>query len=139
MRGQQSTVTFPGGSFLTVGGGERFNIDFHLLGNPTWPPPFTNMDNAVTHFGNYGEPTVQVFGQKSSTIFTETKYFGLGGVPYGIDYKIPNKASFEYYENGVLIRNAPFPIFSFPGCGGMIISSNEGRYGGNGFAIVWWN
>lgn len=137
--GQRSTVTFPGGAFLTVGGGDKYNLDFNFLGTPTTPEPTTNIDNAITHNGNYGEPTVQVFGQKSSTIFTETKYFGIGGIPYGIDYKIPSKASFEYYENGVLIRSAPFPPFSYPACGGMIISSNAGRYGGNGFAIVWWN
>lgn len=143
--GTSTKVTFPDGTYLEAYGG---NIP---SGNPVsdgWIgfPDHGYVAGLANYYlmpGNMGARTVRVFGQKSSTIYTEQVFYGAGGAPVGLLAPNPVQGSSYYYENGIPMysRAARLPYVSNPyySAGGSADTDDYGLPGGNGYALIWWN
>ncbi len=143
--GSSSKVTFPDGSYLEAYGGVISSLNAVTdgwIGFPTTGNAYL-LDNYLLIPGNMGERTSRVFGQKSSTVYTEQVRYGMGGMPPGLLFNIPNTGSSYYYENGssVFSRSARLPYIANPyyATGGSADYDNSGQPGGSGLVLIWWN
>ncbi len=126
---------------ISGGSDNFFSENINFPGAPFGSSSISTFPNTVYLFGNFGSDTYSIFGQKSSTIFTEQKYLGVGGMPVGHERQSRLFSSYVYYENNVII-NQTYTASSFnsvPGCGGGVYGSTTGMRGGNAFAIISWN
>lgn len=143
--GSSTKVTFPDGSYLEAYGG--YAPDGNPVTNGWIGYPSTGNVYGLTNYylmpGNMGSRTVRIFGQKSSTIYTEQVFYGSGGAPVGLLGAEPVPGSSYYYENGVATysRAARLPYIANPyySSGGNADFDDYGLPGGAGYALIWWN
>ncbi len=131
--GGNTTVTLPGGTLTALGA----NAITLSGGNEQYGVNNINPAGSMAAFympGNRGTTTRYDFGQKSSTIYTQTTYLASGGAPVGMLNTSINNGNTIYYENGVLIWAvlSPGPP-TLPGSGGCYYHNAAA-----GMVIFWW-
>lgn len=133
--GGQTTVNFSNGA-ITASGGEKSNLIYPgAVQSGT-----SSLSNAYLQFGNLGGVTISSFGQKNATTYTETKYYGTGGLPAG--FNIPQERPFiTYSENGTLIKayNVPGTVSTKIYSAGSSAHNSIAQNGGQGLIIFWYN
>ncbi len=137
LAGGTTTFNFAGGNIQAFGGGG------HAANSSNSGPPQSGtgtVDNYIALYGNTGSFPVFEFGQKSSTIFTQTIRWSNGGKATGILDDIVQKGAVQYYENGVLISSY-FDSFALNNCpsAGAFSSSTGSNGGGDGMILIWYN
>lgn len=143
--GTSTKVTFPDGTFLEAYGGVFIPGDPATNGWMGFPDNgyASGLANYYLVPGNMGTRTVRVFGQKSSTVYTEQVFYASGGAPVGLLNANPVQGSSYYYENGspTFSRMARLPYVANPyySTGGGADGEDYGLPGGGGYALIWWN
>lgn len=84
--------------------------------------------------GNRGTTTRYEFGQKSSTVYTQTTYLASGGAPVGMINSSTNEGNVIYYENSGLVWAVLSPgVPTLPSSGGSYYFNAA-----SGMVIFWW-
>jgi hypothetical protein len=131
--GGNTTVTLPEGTLTALGAGPITpSGSYELMGvnniNPAGSMPAFYMP------GNRGTTTHYDFGQKSSTVYTQTTYLSSGGAPVGMINASKNDGNIIYYENGVIIWAVLNPgVPTLPSSGGCYYYNAAA-----GMVIFWW-
>lgn len=92
--------------------------------------------------GNQGDINRSEYGQINATTFTETRYYGLGGLPPGKPFINRPVGSVQRFTNGVagfLITAIYAKDNMLKGMGGSVYNQSIGGAGSDGQAIIWWN
>lgn len=131
--GLNTTVVLPEGTLTALGGGAIVRSGNYNYYGPNNINPAGSLP-AFYMPGNRGTTTRYEFGQKSSTIFTQTTRLSSGGAPVGMLNSSTNDGNVIYYENGVQTWAVLSP-------GAPTLPSSGGCYYFNaapGMVIFWW-
>jgi hypothetical protein len=131
--GGNTGVTLPAGTLAALGGGSPGP----LSGREAFGLNPINPEGSMDAFympGNRGTTTRYEFGQKSSTVYTQTTYLASGGAPVGMINASVNNGNVIYYENDNIIWAELSP-------GSPTLPSSGGCYyytAAPGMVIFWW-
>jgi hypothetical protein len=131
--GGNTTVSVPAGTLTALGGGAvTYSGSYAIYGANAMNPAGSMA--AFYLSGNRGTATRYEFGQKSSTVYTQTTYLGSGGQPVAMMNESVNQGNIIYYENGVIMWAilSPGPP-TLPSSGGCYYTT-----GAPGMVIFWW-
>jgi hypothetical protein len=98
--------------------------------------------NSYSIPGNQGDINRSEYGQINATTFTETRYYGLGGLPPGKPFINRPVGSVQRFTNGVAgpLTTALYASDNMlKGMGGSVYNQNSGGTGSGGQVIIWWN
>ena len=134
--GGSTTITFPGGNLVALGG------KGHIANSAKAGQPQSGtgtLTNFYTLYGNPGGfPTFKV-EQTSATDFWKIRYSGDGGRTVGVVNPPVQRGAVYYFLNNTYqydhSENAN--IDNYPGSGGA--SDEDGNSGGNGMILIWYN